>query len=90
METLLVRDAHAWTRSSAPWRTQDGERAAERAGGTTPTGVKFGWKLVYYLSGSVVGGYAWSVREEETSIAQTRFLAFAGAAAACWACAMAL
>ncbi|MBQ5531069.1 MAG: hypothetical protein IIT98_03590 [Kiritimatiellae bacterium] len=80
IETSLVRDAHAYTRSKTPWQTD----MPEQTEGVTPTGVRFGWRLVHYLSGNWTGADVKTVREEEASMAQTRFLVLASALAAIW------
>jgi hypothetical protein len=69
-----------YTRSKAPWRLD----AYKEAKGETSKGVKFGWRLVHYLSGGGMKVFGRTIKQEEADLKRTRFLIAAGIFAVIW------
>ena len=80
IHTQLVRDSHAYTRSEEPWLL-DRYTAAR---GRTSSGKVFGWKLFHYISGGGMRTFGRTIRQEELSSRQNRFLIFAAAVFVAW------
>lgn len=80
VRTTLVEDAHAYTRSSMPWRLEVNTAAR----GQTTKGKVFGWKLFHYISGGGMKTFGRSVRQEESDARRNRFLAAAAVIGVLW------
>lgn len=81
IHTDLLREKHAYTRSSVPWRLDDCRDA--RADVPAP-GRKVGFRLFRYLSGGGMRSLGRTVEQEEVDRRQNRFLAVAGALGVAW------
>lgn len=76
----MFTDARAYTRSKAPW-VMDGYRPGEIE---TASGLRFGRKLLHYISGGGMRSFGRSVEQEERDIKRRRFLSLAAVLAAAW------
>lgn len=80
LPTSFVREEHAYTRSSVPWRIEENREAS----GQTSRGKKFGWRLFHYLSGGGLRAFGRSVQQEEAEAKRNRFLAAAAVFGVIW------
>ena len=70
VHTEIIGDAHAYTRSDAPWAMSTSETAQDR--------------LVNYISSGGMRIFGRTVRQEEVRRSQLRFLAVSAALAVLW------
>lgn len=80
VHTSLMRDARAYAKSNAPWRTD----VNRNLHGETSDGTKFGWRVFHYLAHGGISSFGRTVRQEERDIRQSRFLVFTGIFLVCW------
>ena len=74
VHTSLVSNAHAYTRSSAPWRLDDETEGGEADG----KGKKPRRRIFHYLTGGGIGAFGRTAEEDEAEYRRTRFLVVAG------------
>ena len=70
VHTSMVRAAHEYTRSSAPWIIPDSRTPGDR--------------LMHYLSGGGMRAFGRTIRQEEVSLRHRRFWEVSAVLAALW------
>jgi len=72
IHTSTVESAHAYTRADVPWEVGENRLAH----GETTKGRKFGWRLFHYISSGGMRMFGRTVRQQEASRRQRRFVIF--------------